>query len=93
MLRNSAPGLGWALMTGGPSTYSGGMGKHFFLRLRPEHFSVWLAVWEQNCLELLPYHEATEMIQLAHQIGDDLQRMAKRAGSDPSEPEFRSLLS
>lgn len=70
----------WSLMTGGPSSYGGGMGKHIFLRLQPEHFAVWLAVWEQNCIELLPHTEATEMIQLAHSIGDDLRRMGKRTG-------------
>ena len=82
----------WALMTGGPSTYAGGMGKHIFLRLRPEHFAVWLAVWEQNCLQLLPYREAMEMIELAHNIGDDLQRMAKRtmAAPETASPVSRS---
>jgi hypothetical protein len=50
----------------------------FFLRLQPHHFSVWLAVWEQNCIELLPHEEAMELIQLAHNIGDDLRRMAAR---------------
>jgi len=86
----------WALMTGGPSSYGGGMGKHIFLRLKPEHFAVWLAVWEQNCLEHLPYREATEMIQLAHNIGDDLRRMSRRAedertdpSKDPDEPTAR----
>jgi hemoglobin len=69
----------WSLMTGGPSSYGGGMGKHIFLHLKPEHYAVWLAVWEQNCLELLPYKEAMEMIQLAHNIGDDLRRMGSRA--------------
>jgi hemoglobin len=68
----------WATMTGGPQVYPGGMGKHIFLRLQPHHFSVWLAVWEQNCIELLPHEEAMELIQLAHNIGDDLRRMAAR---------------
>ena len=76
----------WALMTGGPSSYGGGMGKHIFLRLKPEHFAVWLAVWEQNCLEHLPYREATEMIQLAHNIGDDLRRMSRRAEDEQTDP-------
>jgi hemoglobin len=69
----------WSLMTGGPSTYGGGMGKHIFLHLKPEHYAVWLAVWDRNCLDLLPYKEAMEMIQLAHNIGDDLRRMGNRA--------------
>lgn len=69
----------WSTMTGGPGTYAGGMGKHIFLRLQAHHYAVWLAVWEQNCIELLPHAEASEMIQLAHNIGDDLRRMESRA--------------
>lgn len=68
----------WSTTTGGPANYPGGMGKHIFLRLQPEHYAVWLAVWEQNCIELLPHAEACEMISLAHNIGDDLRRMAAR---------------
>jgi hemoglobin len=71
----------WATMTGGPATYPGGMGKHIFLRLRPEHYAVWLSVWEQNCIELLPHAEATELIRLAHNIGDDLRRMERARSS------------
>jgi hypothetical protein len=66
---------------GGPSTWSGGMGRHFFLNLGPDHFEVWLAVWEQNALELLPYREATEVSTLARRIGDDLMAMIRRAES------------
>ncbi|MEK0450658.1 MAG: hypothetical protein RL088_2926 [Verrucomicrobiota bacterium] len=69
----------WSTMTGGPATYAGGMGKHIFLRLQAHHYAVWLAVWEQNCIELLPHAEASEIIQLAHNIGDDLRRMESRA--------------
>jgi hemoglobin len=68
----------WSTMTGGPANYAGGMGKHIFLRLQPHHYAVWLAVWEQNCIALLPRSEATEMNQLAHNIGDDLRRMESR---------------
>lgn len=71
----------WFRMTGGPSSWSGGMGRHFFLNLGPEHFQVWLAVWEQNCLELLPHKEATELSALARRIGDDLQAMIQRGNA------------
>jgi hemoglobin len=71
----------WCKMMGGPSTWSGGMGRHFFLNLGPDHFEVWLAVWEQNALELLPYREATEVSALARRIGDDLMAMIRRAES------------
>lgn len=80
----------WSLMTGGPSSYGGGMGKHIFLHLKHEHYAVWLAVWEQNCLEHLPYREAMEMIQLAHSIGDDLRRMGQRATGVKAETERSS---
>lgn len=70
----------WALMTGGPRNYPGGMGRHIFLRLRPEHYAVWLAVWGQNCIELLPYTEAIEMIELANTIAEDLRQMSARNG-------------
>jgi hemoglobin len=68
----------WVRMTGGPSTWSGGMGRHFFLQLGPEHFVAWLRVWDENCRELLPEKEAAEMSALAHHIGGDLQRMLER---------------
>ncbi|MHA3771030.1 group III truncated hemoglobin [Verrucomicrobiota bacterium sgz303538] len=69
----------WVKMTGGPSTWSGGMGKHFMMHLGPEHFAIWLRVWDENCHELLPPREAAEMSGLAHRIGDDLQMMIQRA--------------
>lgn len=71
----------WARMTGGPSTWAGGMGRHFFLELQPEHFVAWLRVWDENCTELLPEPERGEMIQLAHSIAQDLQGMMQRAGA------------
>jgi hypothetical protein len=42
------------------------------------HFQAWLSVWDQNCIELLPHAEAEAMCALAHNIGDDLQRMIAR---------------
>lgn len=65
----------WALQTGGPSTYRGGMGKHISLPIEPEHFNHWLALWEFNCRRHLPAAEAEEMISLAHQIAGNLRRM------------------
>ncbi len=69
----------WIRMTGGPSTWNGGMGRHFFLNLGPEHFAAWLRVWDENCQELLPPGEAGEMSALAHRIGVDLMGMLQRA--------------
>src|SRR4051812_23036790 len=39
----------WIRMTGGPSEWNGGMGRHFFLELDREHFVAWLRVWDANC--------------------------------------------
>lgn len=69
----------WSAMTGGPAEYRGGMGRHLRLNLAPEHFAVWLEVWEENCRWLLTAREAEDMIALAHRIGEDLQRMHARA--------------
>lgn len=64
----------WALQTGGPSAYRGGMGaKHLPLRLQPQHFTQWLAQWEQSCRLHFAEPEANEMIALAHQLGARLQ--------------------
>lgn len=71
----------WCGMTGGPSTYAGGMGRHFRLGIGPEHFATWLRVWDQNCRDLLQPREAEEMIALAHSFADDLQRMLARANA------------
>jgi hemoglobin len=76
----------WARMTGGPSEWNGGMGRHFFLNLGPEHFRAWLGVWDENCRELLADEEAAEMSGLAHRIGEDLEGMITRrtAGAAPA---------
>jgi hemoglobin len=68
----------WARITGGPSAYAGGMGRHFSLPVGGEHFGAWLGLWEENARSLLPAEEAAELIQLAHHVGDDLQRMMAR---------------
>jgi hemoglobin len=63
----------WCGQTGGPSEYAGGIGKHFRLGLNPQHFAVWLRVWEQNCRDLLEPREAEEMITIAHRLASALQ--------------------
>ena len=69
----------WCGQVGGPSSYGGGLGKHFRIGIGPEHFATWLRVWEQNCRDLLQPREAGELIALAHSLADDLQRMIARA--------------
>ena len=68
----------WAGMTGGPSRYPGGMGRHFSLGIGDEHFAAWLGLWDENAKALLPEAEAEGMSRIAHNIGDDLQRMIAR---------------
>lgn len=68
----------WCGAVGGPTTYPGGMGKHFSLGLDATHFVAWLRVWEENCRDLLQPREAGEMIALARSIADDVQRMIDR---------------
>ena len=73
----------WARLTGGPSDWNGGMGRHFFLQLGPEHFQSWLGVWDANCRALLSEPEAAEMSGLAHRIGEDLEKMINRQTRGP----------
>ena len=68
----------WAGMTGGPSLYPGGMGRHVSLPVQPEHFQNWLALWDANVKAMLPAQEAAEMSAIAHAIGDNLQNMMSR---------------
>ena len=68
----------WCGQVGGPSSYAGGMGRHFKMGLSPAHFATWLRVWEENCRDLLQPREAGEMIALAQSLADDLQRMIAR---------------
>ena len=80
----------WARMIGGPSTWSGGMGRHFSLHLEPEHYAIWLRIWEQNCHDLLPPREAAELSAMAHRLGGELQttmaRAAARQAVAPTSP-------
>ena len=49
----------WALQTGGPSTYAGGLGAvHLRLGIEPQHFDHWLGLWDFNCQRRLPPAEA-----------------------------------
>lgn len=60
----------WALQAGGPSKYRGGFGAaHISLGLKPEHFQLWLGLWEFNNARQLPPVEAAEMNELAHEFG------------------------
>jgi putative transposase len=60
----------WSQQTGGPKDYPGGlMAAHMILRLRPEHFTAWLAQWEQSCRLHFEEREAEELIGLARRIG------------------------
>ncbi len=68
----------WSEQSGGPEKYGGGIGRHIFLHLAPEHFAAWMEVWEENCHWLLPEPEAADMIALAHRLAADLQRMSQR---------------
>ena len=59
----------WALQTGGPSRYRGGFGAaHIPLELKPDHFQLWLSLWEFNNGRLLAPREAEEMNALAQQF-------------------------
>jgi hemoglobin len=71
----------WCAQTGGPRLDRAGLGRHFKMNLRPEHFATWLRVWRANCRDLLQAREATEMIALAENIAEDLQRMIARRTS------------
>ena len=63
----------WARITGGPSTYAGGMPMaHMPLGLQRIHLTAWLQLWEFNCRRHLPAPEAEELIAIAHNIGERL---------------------
>ena len=63
----------WARITGGPSTYAGGMPMaHLPLGLQRPHLHAWLQLWEYNCRRHLQSAEAEELIEIAHNIGERL---------------------
>lgn len=69
----------WALQTGGPSKYRGGFGAaHMPLDLKPEHFQLWLGLWEFNNGRLLAPREAEEMNALAYQFARRLFAITQR---------------
>ncbi len=71
----------WALQAGGESRYRGGFGAaHIPLELRPEHFQLWLGLWEFNNSRLLPQREASEMNALAQQFARRLFALTQRQG-------------
>jgi hemoglobin len=66
----------WARQTGGPSAYHGGLASaHLPIGIQPEHFQLWLGLWDFNCQRHLAPAEAAEMSELAHRIGRQLQRI------------------
>jgi hemoglobin len=71
----------WALQAGGESRYRGGFGAaHLSLGLQPEHFQLWLGLWEFNNSRLLAPREAEEMNALAHQFARRLFALTQRQG-------------
>lgn len=72
----------WALQTGGPSIYRGGMAaRHVPLRLQPHHFDQWLEQWSISCRAHFDEREAEELIVIANKIGERLRLIAKAAES------------
>ena len=70
----------WAWQSGGNSKYAGGFGSAHLglgIRLQPEHFQNWLALWEFNNSRQLAEREAAEMNALAHEFGNRLLRITQ----------------
>jgi len=63
----------WCTQVGGPDTYGGSLSRHARLSLTPEHYAIWLRVWEENTRHLLQPREAEEMITLARSLAQTLQ--------------------
>ena len=80
----------WVLQTGGPSRYSGGFGAaHLRLGIQPEHFDLWLGLWDFNCQRHLQPLEAEAMSALAHEFGARLRRLVgMRPPESPLIPRF-----
>jgi len=65
----------WALQTGGPSTYRGGLvGAHRGIGIQPEFFDHWLKLWDFNCQRQLSPERAEKMSALAHEFARRLRR-------------------
>lgn len=72
----------WSLQTGGPSRYRGGFGAaHIPLELKPDHFQLWLSLWEFNNKRLLAEREAEEMNALAQQFARRLFSVTQGRGA------------
>jgi hemoglobin len=71
----------WKLQTGGASTYNGGMGKHVFLGLQPEHFDRWLSLWRSACRLHFPDALSDELVSVAEVFRGRLELMIARAKS------------
>lgn len=72
----------WCGVTGGPSSYPGGMPmKHFPLGLEERHFAAWLGLWERQCRARLTSPEADDMIDVAQTIGRRLRTMIAHQGT------------
>ncbi len=68
----------WALQTGGPATYRGGLvGAHQGLGIRPDFFDHWLKLWDFNCQRQLTPDLAGRMSALAHEFGRRLRRFVR----------------
>lgn len=66
----------WALQTGGQSRYSGGFGAaHLRIGIEPQHFDLWLDLWDFNCRRHLGVEEAVAMSAIAHEFGARLRRL------------------
>ncbi len=66
----------WARQTGGPSSYDGGFaGAHLRLGIPPELVERGLELWDYSCRRELQEPESTEMSELAHRLGSNLQRV------------------
>lgn len=78
----------WETQGGGFPSYRGPLGfQHVKLGLRPEHFEIWLGLWEKNCRAMLGEREAGEMVAIARQIGARLQAIiAGRSGLSMGAP-------
>jgi hemoglobin len=71
----------WARQMGGPSSYPGGFaGAHLRLGIGPEHFKHWQTLWDFNCKRNLPAAEAAEASELAHRLGEQLERIVGGRG-------------
>jgi hemoglobin len=66
----------WSGAIGGPARYQGPMpAKHVPLGLTESHFEAWLGLWERHCQAHLAPAEASELVAIAHAIGQRLREI------------------